>query len=177
MIRAVSFDLWDTVFIDDSDEPKRKAQGLPSKNVERRDLIERHLKTVLRQRIDQVCEQVDVDFRKAWDEGCVTWPVPERLRRILSGLDRTLPDASFAELVRLFEEMELGVRPDLVPGIGAVLEDLEKDFKLIVVSDAIYSPGRALRQLLDGYGLLGHFGGFVFSDEFGRSKPAPEVFR
>ncbi len=27
-VRVISFDLWDTVFIDDSDEPKRRAQGL-----------------------------------------------------------------------------------------------------------------------------------------------------
>ena len=30
-IRAITFDLWDTVFVDDSDEPKRTAQGLPPK--------------------------------------------------------------------------------------------------------------------------------------------------
>ncbi|GIT27925.1 MAG: hypothetical protein CM1200mP41_39690 [Gammaproteobacteria bacterium] len=31
MIKAVTFDLWDTVIHDDSDEPKRAAQGLRSK--------------------------------------------------------------------------------------------------------------------------------------------------
>ena len=39
MIKAITFDLWDTVFIDDSDEPKRKAVGKPTKAVERRKLV------------------------------------------------------------------------------------------------------------------------------------------
>jgi putative hydrolase of the HAD superfamily len=46
-----------------------------------------------------------------------------------------------------------------------------------VISDAIFSPGRALRELLAGYGLLDYFSAFVFSDEAGWSKPAPQVFR
>ena len=36
MIKGITFDLWDTVFIDDSDEPKRKKAGRPTKSVERR---------------------------------------------------------------------------------------------------------------------------------------------
>ena len=36
MIKAVTFDLWDTMIHDDSDEAKRKAQGLRSKKTERR---------------------------------------------------------------------------------------------------------------------------------------------
>jgi hypothetical protein len=31
MIEAITFDFWDTIAIDDSDEPKRAALGLPSK--------------------------------------------------------------------------------------------------------------------------------------------------
>ena len=36
MIKAVTFDLWDTIVHDDSDEPKRKAKGLRTKKAERR---------------------------------------------------------------------------------------------------------------------------------------------
>ena len=38
-VRVISFDLWDTVLADDSDEPKRRQLRLPSKPVERRDLV------------------------------------------------------------------------------------------------------------------------------------------
>jgi len=34
-VKALTFDLWDTIFIDDSDEPKRAAQGLRPKSEQR----------------------------------------------------------------------------------------------------------------------------------------------
>ena len=38
-IKAVTFDLWDTVFDDESDEPKRAALGLESKAETRHRLL------------------------------------------------------------------------------------------------------------------------------------------
>ena len=32
MLKAITFDFWDTIVQDDSDEPKRKQQGLPTKS-------------------------------------------------------------------------------------------------------------------------------------------------
>ena len=39
-IKAVTFDFWDTIVDDDSDEPKRAAKGLRSKRDERRHHLE-----------------------------------------------------------------------------------------------------------------------------------------
>ena len=39
MIKAVTFDLWDTIVYNDTDETKRAAQGLRSKKEERRHLL------------------------------------------------------------------------------------------------------------------------------------------
>lgn len=178
-VRVVSFDLWDTVFIDDSDEPKRRQQGLPAKKVERRDLVHRFLSRhapLERERVGLAYDTADAAFRHVWHEQHVTWPVAERLGIVLAGLGRDLPREEMQELVRLHEDMELRVRPDLVPGVAEALKALHQRYRLIVVSDAIFSPGRALRELLASYGLLGYFSGFVFSDEAGCSKPARKVF-
>lgn len=178
-IKAITWDLWDTVFIDDSDEPKRAAQGLPSKKVERRDLVQKYLERhapVERGRVDAVYDAVDAAFKKVWHELYVTWTVEQRLQLVLTGLGRELPAAELQELVEIHEEMENRIRPDLVPGIEPALRELHGHYKMIAISDAIFTPGRALRTLLDSYGLRGHFDGFVFSDEVGRSKPAPIAF-
>ena len=45
-----------------------------------------------------------------------------------------------------------------------------------VVSDAIFSPGRALRRLLADYDIHKFFSAFVFSDEIGCSKPNRATF-
>jgi len=179
-IRVVSFDLWDTVLVDDSDEPKRLRQGLPAKQVERRELVQRFLSRYAptdRALVDCAYDTTDAAFRHVWRHQHVTWPVEVRLRLVLAGLKRELPDVELKDLVRLHEEMELSVRPDLVPGVHETLETLQRRFTLAVVSDAIFTPGRALRELLAGYGLLEYFSAFVFSDEAGCSKPAPGMFR
>ena len=179
-VRVVSFDLWDTVFVDDSDEPKRCQQGLPSKRVERRELVHRFLSRhapVDRALVDCVYDTADAAFRQVWHYQHFTWSVEVRLRVVLAGLKRELPEEELQELVRLHEEMELRVRPDLAPGVAEALRTLGRRFTLAVVSDAIFTPGRALRELLAGYGIRDSFSAFVFSNEVGCSKPAAGMFR
>jgi len=177
---VVTFDLWDTVFVDDSDEPKRRQQGLPAKPVERRELVHRFLSRhapVDRALVNCAYDTADAAFRQVWHHQHFTWSVEARLRVLLAGLKRELPEEDLRELVRLHEDMELRVRPDLVPGVGEALRTLGRRFTLAVVSDAIFTPGRALRELLAGYGIRDNFSAFVFSDEVGCAKPAPGMFR
>ncbi len=178
-IRAITFDLWDTVFVDDSDEPKRADEGLAAKPIERRNLVEKFLKQtnpVARELIDVACDTTDAAFRQVWYGRNITWTVHERLAVLLKRLDRQLPPGKMDELVRLHEDMELGPRPDIAPGVTEALKELHGSYRLGVISDAIFSPGRALRQLLGHYDLLKYFDSFVFSDEIGFAKPTPALF-
>jgi len=68
------------------------------------------------------------------------------------------------------------ISPDPIAGAREALAALHGVYPLIIVSDAIFSPGRALRELLARAGMLEYFSAFVFSDEAGWSKPAPQVF-
>jgi len=178
-IRAVTFDLWDTVLIDDSDEPKRAAQGLESKPLARRNLVRQFLarhEPISAEQVALAYNTVDAAFRQVWYGQNVTWTVRQRLSVLLDGLGRHLPQREFDELIRLHEEMELAVRPDLAVGAAEVLQNLRSKYRLGVISDAIFSPGRALRQLLEHYDLLKFFDAFVFSDEIGCAKPDARVF-
>lgn len=180
MIKGITFDLWDTVFIDDTDEPKRKAAGRPPKPVERRQLVHQFLAKhgeTDRSAVDIAYNAADAAFRKVWHDLHYTWTVRERLEVVLKALGRELPQEEMAELVRLHEEMELEFRPDFVPGVHEAIKRLAGRYKLAVISDAIFSPGRCLRTLLRDEGLLDYFEVFVFSDEIGNSKPEPRVFR
>ena len=180
MIRAITFDLWDTVIHDDSDEPKRAAAGLPSKREARRALVREALDAHHAVPAGVVAAAYDVAgaaFNKVWHDEHVTWSVGERLSVLLRGLGRELPDAVLADVIARIEEMELEVMPDPVPGIGDAIEALAARYPLAVVSDAIHSPGRCLREWLERHGLRRHFGAFAFSDEVGRSKPHPDMFQ
>ena len=178
-IRAITFDLWDTLVIDDSDEAKRAERGLRSKFDERRYLLWEALNAA--EPIDLETVRLaynvgDAAFNKAWKEHHITWPIDERLRVILKGLGRELSDAAFDAVVRAHAEMEVDIPPDAMPGAGPVLERLAKRYKLCIVSDAIVSPGTCLRRVLENHGLAKPFSGYAFSDEVGHSKPHPSMF-
>jgi len=179
-IQAICFDLWDTVFIDDSDEPKRAQRNLPPKPIERRNLVECFLQEagspVARHLIDIAYDTTDAAFYQVWYGQQLTWPVAERLGVLLKGLNRELPVDRFAELVRLHEDMELDPVPELAPKIAEILAQLHGQYRLAVVSDAIFTPGRGLRKLLAHYDLLQYFDAFAFSDELACSKPCARMF-
>jgi putative hydrolase of the HAD superfamily len=178
-IRAVTFDLWDTVLVDDSDEPKRKQQGLLPKPQERRRLVleflEKHA-PISKEEIDSAYNAVDRAFNHDWHQNNHTWTVTRRMERLLAEMKRELPQDELAELVRLHEEMELSVRPDLAPGVREVLHALRGKYRLGVISDTIFSPGRTLRRILEEEDLLELFEAFAFSDEVGASKPDRKMF-
>ena len=178
-IKAITFDLWDTLVIDDSDEAKRAEQGLRSKFDERRHLLWEALNTTEPIELETVrlaYNVGDAAFNKVWKEHHITWHIAERLRVILNGLGRELPDELFNAVVRAHEEMEVDIPPDAMPDAVPVLERLARRYKLCIVSDAIVSPGSCLRRLLENHGLAKFFNGFAFSDEVGHSKPHRSMF-
>ncbi|NCF27734.1 MAG: HAD-IA family hydrolase [Gammaproteobacteria bacterium] len=179
MVKAITFDLWDTVIHDDSDEGKRKAQGLASKRDARRELalaaLDRNA-SLDKSALLTAYDTMEAAFNRVWHQQHVTWTVDERVSVLLQGLGRTLPDADRGELVQALEEMEVTVPPNPIDGITEAIAALAGTYKLGVVSDAIYSPGRCLRQWLEMHDLLQHFDGFAFSDEVGHSKPHRDMF-
>jgi putative hydrolase of the HAD superfamily len=177
--KAITFDLWDTLIDDESDEPKRAAQGLRSKYDERRQLLWEALNAIEpidMEHVELAYATADAAFRTVWHDQHITWEIADRLRVVLNGLGRSLPDDVFARIVREHEEMEVRIPPDPIAGAREALDDLSGRYKLCIVSDTIVSPGRCLRELLEVHGLKQYFSGFAFSDEVGHSKPHRSMF-
>ncbi len=179
MIKAITFDLWDTVIHDDSDEPKRAARGLLPKAQARPEILCSALNletSVSQEKVALAYAVQEAAFRHVWHEQHVTWTVAERLEVVLSGLGLTLSEAHFRDVQTALEEMELQVKPNPVAGMPQAIAMLAEHYQLAVVSDAIYTPGRCLREWLQGEGVLDYFSAFAFSDEIGHSKPHRSMF-
>ena len=178
-IRGITFDFWDTIVDDDTDEPKRAAQGLPSKADARvgtfvQEVLAHHPE-IGRAAAEAALAHANATFRHHWKVEHHTPSVADRLMVGFEklGITRT---PGFDQLVRAWEEMEVEIPPNLVPGIGDCLAALKGRYRLGIISDAIVTPGIGLRQILKDYGLFHYFDHFVYSDEAGASKPAARVF-
>jgi putative hydrolase of the HAD superfamily len=179
-IKAVSFDLWDTLVDDDSDEAKRQARGLRSKPLERRYLLWEALnrrEPISEELVNAAFDAADAAFNKAWKGHSITWKVADRLARALVELDRTLPDGDLVKLADDLGRMEVDIPPDPIDGVFDGLEALSERYKLSIVSDAIVTPADGLRRMMDSHGLAKFFQGFAFSDEVGHSKPHADIFQ
>ncbi len=178
-LSAVTFDIWDTIIINESDEPKRAEQGLRTKEEERRHLFWDALNRqapIDRTVVDVAYNMQEAVYRAFWFDRQITLKVADRLGIMLEGLERELPDDELARLIDTYETMELKVCPDLITGAAELIAELAGRYKLCIISDAIYTPGSRLRELLDKLGVGKFFSGFVFSDEVERAKPHPDCF-
>jgi len=178
-IRGITFDFWDTIVDDDTDEPRRAAKGLKSKAEARLstfvDEVLSHHAEIGRDAAVAGFEHAQATFRHHWKVEYHTPCVADRLGEGFAhlGIERT---PGFDGLVHAWETMEVEIPPRLVPGIEACLQSLHGRYKIGIISDAIVTPGTGLRQILRDYGLFQYFDHFVFSDEAGASKPAARVF-
>lgn len=133
---------------------------------------------------DFTCEQVEEACLAEAREHHATWisehrtlTAAERVGKILTRLEACMAEDAMAELVRAYEEGILERPPVLIEGAREAVERLSRRFRLGIISDVGFSPGRVLRRVLEQNGLLGYFDSLIFSDEAGHSKPHIEVFK
>lgn len=188
MIEAVTFDFWDTIAVDDSDEPKRRSLGLPSKAEARVQLflehVARHYPEISPKRAADAYRQANERFRQDWHTEHRTPGVRQRLYYAFECLDIRPGPGRYAALLREIdalsreiETMEVRIAPTFVPGVHWALQTLAREYRLGMISDTIHTTGRGIRHLLHQQGLGSYFRFFIFSDEVGASKPSPKVFR
>lgn len=179
-IKAVTFDLWDTIVDDDSDEALRAERGLRSKKDERRFQIWQALsdvKPIDYERVSLAYDTAEAGFNVVWKECHINWTIEQRIRVVLAGLNRQVTEPVFNRLVAGHANMEVNIPPKPIDGIQRALQELSSRYKLCVVSDAIVTPGTGLREILQKHGLKQYFSGFAFSDEIGHAKPHPAMFQ
>jgi putative hydrolase of the HAD superfamily len=188
MISAITFDFWDTIAVDDSDEPKRAALGLPTKAEARVQLFAEKIAAryphITQAQAAEAFRQATVQFRNDWHTNHTTPSVPARIYDAYSYLGLKPGPGEYArmvrevdEIVREIETMEIRIQPVLAEGVHNTLALLAADYKLGIISDTIHTQGRGLRHLLGQQGLLQYFSYFVFSNEVGAAKPSLQVFR
>lgn len=172
MLRAVTLDFWNTLFVDPRGRERehRRAAWL------RRELEAAGVARSDSAIADALAAGFDY-FEKVWREEQRTPLASETTEATLAALGVRLPDDALTRTVEYFERLILDVPPEPVPGAVGTLPLLTARYRLAVICDTGYSPGTVLRELLARHGMLEPFSYLFFSNEHGMSKPDVRVFK
>jgi len=178
VIRAVTFDFWQTLLAD-TPENLVRATALRLDGVKA--ALERNGHPVARETLEAAYEASGRRLAAVWREHR-DLPCRDQVAVFLAaaapGLrDRLAPEA-FDEVVRAYTSPALSYPPVPSPGaVESVNALASRGVVLAVVSNTGRTPGMILRQVLARFGLLERFRILSFSDEIGVRKPDPEIFR
>ncbi|HEX6603111.1 MAG TPA: HAD family hydrolase [Solirubrobacterales bacterium] len=168
MVKAVTFDFWNTIAtVPPGAMDAARQRGIAA-------ACEQHEVGLEAELLVASLEEVGLHWEQSWAAGKHLHPqeAAEALVRSL-GVEGAVREMVAEAFLGAGREVEL----ELAPEIGACLEGLrERGIRLGIVCDVGFSGGELLRELLDAEGLLEHFSGWGFSDEVGHYKPAPEIF-
>jgi putative hydrolase of the HAD superfamily len=166
MLRAITFDCWGTL-VDARHTLMSPRVAYLREHLPGRDPV--HVATAYEESLAQFTQVEKLGFSLS---------VPSVLSLTLDTLGTTLLPCDFDAVVRHWEEVILSDPPALLEGVPEVLATLQsRGLLLAVISDTGLSPGRVMRQLFAGYGILPYFEVLAFSNEVGVTKRRLQPFR
>ncbi len=168
MLRAITFDLWNTLLAEKSYTDARleilldalKAEGQP---VREEDLARFYAEAQRR-------------HNELWERDHCHYPLMDRLDYIVRGVGATLSPSGKRAVIGRFGALINEDPPELTRGAAEAITALSSRFKLGIISDTGVTSGAEIRKLFERLGLLRSFSATVFSDETGICKPRGEAF-
>lgn len=177
MLKAIAFDLWETL-ITDTPDLSRQQERLRITRMEQilRDGGHGHL-----------ADRIEAAYRALWNR-CLDlyWssdrdiPCRRQIEHFLEEL--AIDPSSFQESVlhdleQAYALAAVEILPKPVDGAAEMLSELKtRGFGVGLISNTGRTPGYALRQILDQLGLAPSIDVMVFSNEHGHCKPQPSIF-
>jgi putative hydrolase of the HAD superfamily len=171
MLRAVTFDFWNTLFVDANG---RRREGLRAAAL--RDALHAAGLEAAHYALEESLRASWDHFDRVWLNEHRTPPCAELVDAILASLGAHLPQQLFDDLVARFERLILELPPEPMPGAVFTMPRLADRYRLAIICDTGYSPGCVLRELLERHSMLAYFEYAFFSNEHGMCKPDTRVF-
>ena len=175
--QCVTFDLWETLIFDEPEKDevrgRMRYEGLQAVLADHG--IQLHVRDLKRG-----YEQSGPRFQAVWNRNEEV-PIIDQIELIAElAAGRPVPpfDPSWVQpLEAAYVDPILSIPPKLSADAAGVLEAVRnRGYKIGLISNTGRSPGSALRQLLDSYGVLKFFDAMVFSNEVKRRKPDRTIF-
>ena len=172
MLKAITFDFWQTLYAD-SDENWQKRQAIRTKKC--------HVYLDSR---GYACGLDDVGFglEEAYNLVNTLWhqhkgiSVKRCMMRFAEVLQLQLEETDLDHLIDCLGDAFLETPPIMIANVKPVVSRLSENYPLGIISDSALTPGSFVRQLMDQDGILQFFTAFTFSDETEYTKPQVPQF-
>jgi putative hydrolase of the HAD superfamily len=177
MLKAIAFDLWETL-ITDTPELSRAQERLR---------LERMEEILASGGFGATASAIEQAYRRLWRR-ChdLYWsvdrdvPCRRQIEHFLEALEldpRTFDEQTLTALEEAYAFAAVEVLPAIVGGADDVIVDLKsRGFRLGLISNTGRTPGSALREVLRRLGIGDAIDAMVFSNEHGHCKPVPSIF-
>jgi len=169
MIKAIAFDLWETLITD-----------TPALSKAQERLRLERMAGILAMQPDSI----ETAYRKIWHR-CqeLYWskdedvPCRRQVEHFLEELNHEADEDTLAALEHAYAMAAVDTPPALVAGADELIPALkEHGYKVGLISNTGRTPGYALREVLDRLGLGPSIDAMVFSNEHGACKPQRSIF-
>jgi putative hydrolase of the HAD superfamily len=169
LIRAITFDFWNTLFVADfaGEARMRRIKGA---------LEQAGYAEISEPRIEGAIERTWREWGRVWEHEQRTFGAEHWTALVLADLGVTLVEPELDALTHEMATSGMESKPPLVEGLAELLPRLARRYRLGVICDTGLSPGWMLRQWMAAQGILDVFSHLTFSDELGVSKPHPRAF-
>ncbi len=177
MLKAVAFDLWETL-ITNSPEVSRRQTDLRIARLE--ETLRAHGFAALAERIERAHNALWHRCQELYWSKDLDVPCRRQVEHFLEdvGIDAaSLDEPALAELERAYANVAVDILPEPVGGAPELLEALKaRELGVGLISNTGRTPGYALREVLGSLGLARCIDVMVFSNEHGHCKPRPSIF-
>lgn len=174
-VKAITFDLWGTLF----DDTPVQIQSVGFKQMRKdyfRKIVGQYGYEIDNESVDAAYAHAREVFDQHWKKQ-MAFDAKLGINAMLAYLRIDLPINARNELIIYFEEIVNEVLIRLVEGARELIIDLHKKYKIGLISDTAWTPGRVLEHHLDGHGIRHCFDSLIFSDQNGYCKPASFLFK
>jgi putative hydrolase of the HAD superfamily len=175
MIKAIAFDLWETLIT-----------NTPEVSLQHELLRLERLGRILAERgFARAAERIEQAYRSVWHR-CqeLYWSVDKdiscraQIDHFLEALElEPFDEPTMQALEEAYANVAVEILPSTVPGAAATIAELKsRGYRLGLISNTGRTPGYALREILDRLAFSQFFDAMVFSNEHGECKPQRSIF-
>lgn len=176
MIKAVTFDLWHTLFTDPSANYSESLNDYRIMHIH--DVLRNSGHRISYEDVKMAYVKSGKELKELWKSG-IDISITDQLKILtahLSNYLKNIDEKLLAALEKPYVEAALNFKPLLIEGAKKTIESLKTDCSIGLISNTGRTPGKILKMILENYGLVKHFDVLTFSGEVGIRKPHRKIF-